>query len=218
MENSVVVQDYAQIDRILKEERKCTPFLSALCSLLSAFCPLLSALFSFVFSPLCYFTSISACSFAITRYVIDLIKPIIKSGCNVLLIQKSILRDAVNDLSLSLLAKKKIMVIKDVERSDVEFISQTLGCTPVADADAMTPSKLGMADLAEEVSTPSGSIVKVTGVKNQVLLSAFCFELMTLTTLMILITRMNIMTVITLIILTGQDGHRACARLQPSRH
>ncbi len=36
-------------------------------------------------------------------YITELIKPIIKSGCNVLLIQKSILRDAVNDLSLSFL-------------------------------------------------------------------------------------------------------------------
>jgi len=122
MENSVVVSDYQQIDRILKEERK---------------------------------------------YVIDLLKPIIKSGCNVLLIQKSILRDAVNDLSLSLLAKKKIMVIKDVERSEIEFISSTLGCTPVADAEAFTASKLGNAEFAEEISTPSGNIVKVTGVKNK---------------------------------------------------
>jgi len=100
------------------------------------------------------------------KYVIDLIKPIVKSGCNVLLIQKSILRDAVNDFSLSLLAKKKIMVIKDVERSDIEFISQSLGCTPVADADAFVPAKLGHAELAEEISTPSGNIVKITGVKN----------------------------------------------------
>lgn len=58
------------------------------------------------------------------------------------------------------------MVIKDVERADIEFISQTLGCTPVAEADAFTANKLGQADLAEEVSTPSGSIVKITGVKN----------------------------------------------------
>jgi len=122
MENSVVVQDYQQIDRILKEEKK---------------------------------------------YVIDLLKPIVKSGCNVLLIQKSILRDAVNELSLSLLAKKKIMVIKDVERSEIEFISSTLGCTPVADAEAFTAAKLGYAELAEEVSTPVGKIVKITGVKNQ---------------------------------------------------
>lgn len=60
MDNSVVVDDYQQIDRILKEERK---------------------------------------------YILNLLKPIIKSGCNVLLIQKSILRDAVNDLSLHYLVR-----------------------------------------------------------------------------------------------------------------
>ena len=60
MENSVVVSDYQQMDRILKEER---------------------------------------------NYIISLIKKIKASGCNVLLIQKSILRDAVTDLSLHYLAK-----------------------------------------------------------------------------------------------------------------
>jgi len=122
MENSVVVEDYQQIDRILKEERK---------------------------------------------YILNLLKPIIKSGCNVLLIQKSILRDAVNDLSLHYLAKKNIMVIKDIERSDIEFISTTLGCIPIADAEQFDAKKLGSAELAEEIGTPGGKIVKVTGVKNQ---------------------------------------------------
>ena len=56
----MVVSDYQQMDRILKEER---------------------------------------------NYIISLIKKIKASGCNVLLIQKSILRDAVTDLSLHYLAK-----------------------------------------------------------------------------------------------------------------
>lgn len=51
-------------------------------------------------------------------------KAIKKTGCNVLLIQKSILRDAVSDLSLQYLAKMGIMVIKDIERDEVEFISK----------------------------------------------------------------------------------------------
>lgn len=55
-------------------------------------------------------------------YILNLIKQIKKAGCNVLLIQKSILRDAVNDLALHFLAKMKIMVIKEVEREDVEFV------------------------------------------------------------------------------------------------
>ena len=121
MENSVVVEDYQQIDRLLKEER---------------------------------------------QYILRLLKPILKSGCNVLLIQKSILRDAVNDLSLHYLAKKGVMVIKDIERSEIEFISQTLGVTPVADVDAFTAAKLGQAELVEEVGTSGGKVVKVTGVKN----------------------------------------------------
>jgi len=82
MENNVIVSDYQQMDRILKEER---------------------------------------------NYILKLIKQIVKSGCNVLLIQKSILRDAVTDLSLHYLAKQKIMVVRDIERTDVEFISKVTG-------------------------------------------------------------------------------------------
>jgi len=122
MENSVIVEDYQQIDRLLKEERK---------------------------------------------YILNLLKPIIKSGCNVLLIQKSILRDAVNELALHYLAQKKIMVIKDIERTDIEFISNTLGCQPIADVEQFEAGKLGAAELVEEVGTSGGKIVKVTGVANK---------------------------------------------------
>lgn len=41
------------------------------------------------------------------KYIAGLIKKIVASGANVLLIQKSILRDATNDLSLHFLAKKR---------------------------------------------------------------------------------------------------------------
>lgn len=56
------------------------------------------------------------------KYIINLVKKIADSGANVVLIQKSVLRDAVNELSLHFLAKKKIMVVKNIERNDVEFI------------------------------------------------------------------------------------------------
>merc|ERR1711988_1759999 len=121
IEQSVVVSDYAQMDRILKEERK---------------------------------------------YILDMCKKIAKTGCNVLFIQKSILRDAVNELSLHFLAKLKILVVKDIERDDIEFISKTCGCLPVASVDSFVPEKLGKADLVEERSTSDGKIVKVTGVPN----------------------------------------------------
>ena len=50
------------------------------------------------------------------KYILDLIKKITNTGCNVILIQKSILRDAVNDLALHFLSKKNVMVIKDIDR------------------------------------------------------------------------------------------------------
>jgi T-complex protein 1 subunit delta len=77
MENQIVVNDYRQMDKILKEER---------------------------------------------TYLLNMCKKIKKAKCNVLFIQKSILRDAVNDLSLHFLAKLNILVIKDIERDEVEFI------------------------------------------------------------------------------------------------
>lgn len=109
MENQVVINQYAQMDRLLREERK---------------------------------------------YILDMCKQIKKSGCNVLLIQKSILRDAVNDLSLQYLAKMDILVVRDVERDDIEFISKTVGAIPIASIEAFTAAKLGSAGLVESVRNP----------------------------------------------------------------
>jgi T-complex protein 1 subunit delta len=98
------------------------------------------------------------------KYILQLCKKIKKAGCNVLLVQKSILRDAVNDLSLHFLSKMGIMVVTNVEREDVEFISKTIGCKPVAHVDSFAADKLGSAELVEEVSAGSTKVVKVTGV------------------------------------------------------
>lgn len=121
MENNVVINDYTQMDRILKEER---------------------------------------------QYILNIVKKIKASNCNVLLIQKSILRDAVNELAIHFLAKMKIMVVKDIERDDIEFICKSLACKPIASLDHFTPEMLGHADLVEEITTGSSKIVKFTGVAN----------------------------------------------------
>lgn len=120
MENQIVVNDYRQMDKILKEER---------------------------------------------TYLLNMVKKIKKAKCNVLLIQKSILRDAVNDLSLHFLAKLGILCVKDIERDEVEFVCKSTGCKPIADVDSFTEDKLASADLVEEVSSLGSRIVKVTGVK-----------------------------------------------------
>ncbi|KAL6760482.1 chaperonin complex component [Haematococcus lacustris] len=122
LENNVVVSDYAQMDRVYKDER---------------------------------------------NYILGMVKKIKASGCNVLLVQKSILRDATTEMSLHYLAKAKIMVVRDIERDDIEFISKTLGCLPMAHVDHMKAEKLGTAQLVEEVEVGKGRVVKITGIQNK---------------------------------------------------
>ena len=121
MDNQIVVNDYRQMDKILKEER---------------------------------------------QYLLNMCKKIKKTGCNVLLIQKSILRDAVNELALHFLAKLKIMVIKDVERDEIDFVCRSLGAKPIADIEAFTDDKLASADLVDEVQHSGARVVKVTKIRN----------------------------------------------------
>ncbi|CAK6978636.1 T-complex protein 1 subunit delta [Scomber scombrus] len=119
MDNQIVVSDYAQMDRVLREER---------------------------------------------AYILNMVKQIKKAGCNVLLIQKSILRDALSDLALHFLNKMKIMVVKEIEREDIEFVCKTIGTKPIAHIDHFTAEMLGTAELAEEVSLDgSGKLIKITG-------------------------------------------------------
>ncbi|CAE6408683.1 unnamed protein product [Rhizoctonia solani] len=122
MDNTVVVNDYRQMDKILKEER---------------------------------------------QYLLNMCKKIKKTGCNVILIQKSILRDATNEMSLHFLSKLKIMVVKEIERDEIEFLAKSTGCKPIADIEAFTEDKLGYADLVDEVEKAGARIVTISGVKNQ---------------------------------------------------
>jgi T-complex protein 1 subunit delta len=121
MENQIVVNDYRQMDKILKEER---------------------------------------------IYLLNMVKKIQKAKCNVLFIQKSILRDAVNDLSLHFLSRLKILAVKDIERDEIEFICRSTGCKPIANIDYFTEDKLGTADLVEEVQSSGSRYVKVTGIRS----------------------------------------------------
>jgi len=96
-------------------------------------------------------------------YILNIVKQIKKAGCNVLLIQKSILRDALSDLATHFFDKMKIMVVKDIEREDVDFICKTLGCRPIASLDHFTAENLVSAELVEEFQAGAGKAVKVTG-------------------------------------------------------
>ena len=87
-------------------------------------------------------------------YILNIVKQIKKAGCNVLLIQKSILRDALSDLAVHFFDKMKIMVVKDIEREDVEFLCKTLTCRPIASLDHFTAENLVSAECVEEVISP----------------------------------------------------------------
>lgn len=102
------------------------------------------------------------------KYILEMCKKVKKSGCNVLLIQKSILRDAYNDLSLHFLAKLDIMVVTDIERNDVDFIARTLKLQPIAHVDHFSKDKLGQCAMAEEVTIAGSTsrVVKMTGIVN----------------------------------------------------
>lgn len=102
------------------------------------------------------------------KYILNQCKKIKKWGCNVLLIQKSILRDAYNDLALHYLAKLDIMVVTDIERTEVDFIARTLNLQPIAHIDHFSPDKLGHAGLVQEVTIAGSTskVVKFTDIEN----------------------------------------------------
>jgi T-complex protein 1 subunit delta len=102
------------------------------------------------------------------KFILNQCKKIKKWGVNVLLIQKSILRDAYNDLALHYLAKLDIMVVTDIERTDVDFISRTLKLQPIAHIDHCSEDKLGSAGLVQEVTIAGSTskVVKFTDIVN----------------------------------------------------
>lgn len=58
------------------------------------------------------------------------------------------------------------MVIKDVEREDVEFVCKSLGCRPIASLDHFTAENLVTAELVEEIGVGGSRMVKMTGAQS----------------------------------------------------
>lgn len=85
------------------------------------------------------------------------------------------MRDAVSDLALHFLDKIKVMVVKDVEREDVEFVCKSLGCRPIASLDHFTAENLSLAELVEEVGVGGSRMVKITG--NYIMFLKYCLNL-----------------------------------------
>lgn len=58
------------------------------------------------------------------------------------------------------------MVVKDIERTDIEFICKSLNCVPVAHIDNLTEDKLGHADLAYDAELADGSRIFKIDIRN----------------------------------------------------
>jgi len=59
------------------------------------------------------------------------------------------------------------MVVKDIERDDIEFISKTIDAKPIANIENMTADKLGRAKICTEERLDNDSVIfKITGVPN----------------------------------------------------
>ena len=100
------------------------------------------------------------------KIIAEMVKKIVASGANVLLIQKSILKDATNELSLHFLAKKGVMVVQDIERDEIDFICRSINAIPIAHIDHMTPDKFGTAALCEQSRLSDDTkVFKITGLK-----------------------------------------------------
>ncbi|OIR59141.1 MAG: T-complex protein 1 subunit delta [Amphiamblys sp. WSBS2006] len=129
MDSQIVIGDYQQMDRVLREERK---------------------------------------------YILEMCKKIKKTGCNVLLIQKSILREALSDLGAHYLAKLGILVVTGIERDDIEALSRGVGCSPVADIVSFSADRLGASPLVEQVTDNGATYTAISSGDRKRAVSILC--------------------------------------------
>lgn len=120
-------------------------------------------------------SEISAAVQAERKHIIRIVKKLKEAKINCILVQKSILNEAVCDLALHYLAMMNIMCVKDIERDDIQFICDALHCIPIASEDGLivtdpeakeggSKDPFGYAQEVKSVHTPSqGSVLTQTG-------------------------------------------------------
>ncbi|MCX8195472.1 MAG: thermosome subunit beta [Acidilobaceae archaeon] len=89
------------------------------------------------------------------------VEKIAATGANVVITQKGI-----DDVAQHFLAKKGILAVRRVKRSDIEKLARATGAKIVTDIEDMTPEDLGYAELVEERRVGEDKMVFVEGAKN----------------------------------------------------
>ena len=96
-----------------------------------------------------------------TKILKDLVEQIAATGANVVITQKGI-----DDVAQHFLAKKGILAVRRVKRSDIEKLAKATGAKIVTSIRDLKPESLGYADLVEERKVGNDKMVFVEGAKN----------------------------------------------------
>jgi thermosome len=96
-----------------------------------------------------------------TKILKDMVEQIAATGANVVITQKGI-----DDVAQHFLAKKGILAVRRVKRSDVEKLARATGAKIVTNIDDLKPEDLGYADLVEERKVGEDKMVFIEGAKN----------------------------------------------------
>ncbi|MEM2083516.1 MAG: thermosome subunit beta [Nitrososphaerota archaeon] len=91
----------------------------------------------------------------------DMVNKIIESGANVVLCQKGI-----DDMAQYFLAKKGIMAVRRIKKSDIDKIAKATGARIISRIEDLNPSDLGKAKLIEERRVGEDKMVFIEGCEN----------------------------------------------------
>ncbi|MEM1685513.1 MAG: thermosome subunit beta [Acidilobaceae archaeon] len=89
------------------------------------------------------------------------VEKIAATGANVVITQKGI-----DDIAQYYLAKKGILAVRRVKRSDIEKLARATGAKIVTDIDDLKPEDLGEAELVEERRVGEDKMVFIEGARN----------------------------------------------------
>ena len=91
----------------------------------------------------------------------EMVDKIASTGANVVITQKGI-----DDVAQHFLAKKGILAVRRVKRSDIEKIARATGAKIVSNIEDLKPEDLGEAELVEERKVGEDKMVFIEGAKN----------------------------------------------------
>ena len=91
----------------------------------------------------------------------DMVDKVVKTGANVIVAQKGI-----DDLVQHFLARKQILAVRRVKKSDMEKLAKATGGKITTNLDDMSPKDLGYAELVEERKIGDDKMTFIEGCKN----------------------------------------------------